>query len=71
MAFPDGGGVLIAQREEVKELPHIEQGFNIILKSMVSNPWEEDIGYFRHSNRRDVQATGGCGKTRLIVLVIV
>lgn len=37
VALPDGGGILIAQRQEVEELSHVEQGFNVILKRTVSH----------------------------------
>lgn len=37
MALPNGGEILIAKRQEVKELSYIEQGFNVILKCMVSH----------------------------------
>lgn len=47
VALPNGGGILIAQRQEVKELSHVQQGFHIILKSMVSHSWKEDIGFFQ------------------------
>lgn len=37
MALPDGSGILIAQWQEIKELSYVEQSFDIILKSVVSN----------------------------------
>lgn len=43
MALPDGGGILIAQRQEVEEFSQVEQGFDVILKCMVSHSWVEDM----------------------------
>jgi len=37
MAFPDGGRVLIAQRQEVEELSQVEQSLHVILKSTMSH----------------------------------
>lgn len=46
VALPDGGGILIAERQEVEELSQVEQGFNVILKCMVSHSWEQDMRRF-------------------------
>ena len=43
MAFPDGGRILIAEWQEVEELPQAEEGLNVILKCMVSHAWEHDM----------------------------
>ena len=40
VAFHDGRSVLIAQREEVKELPEVQQCIDIILKGLVSDTWK-------------------------------
>lgn len=37
VALPDRSGILIAQRQEVEELSHVEQGFDVVLKSAVSH----------------------------------
>lgn len=35
VALSDGSRVLVAQRQEVEELPHVEQGFDVVFESMV------------------------------------
>lgn len=40
MALPDGCRILIAKRQEVKELSQVEQSFDVILKCTVSHTYE-------------------------------
>ena len=40
MGLPDGGGVLVAKRQEVEELSQVEQSVHVVLKSTVSDTCE-------------------------------
>lgn len=42
VALPDRRRVLVAERQEVEELSYIEQGFDVVLKGVMSHSWERD-----------------------------
>lgn len=44
MALPSGGGVLVAERQEVEELPQVEQSLDVVLKGPVSHAYEQIMG---------------------------
>lgn len=43
MTLPDGGGILVAKRQEVEKLSQVEQGLNVILKRMMGYTWGTDV----------------------------